>query len=82
MCGNQHLQRFPLPGGADCLGLGDLVGSFAMGKACDVVLVDVSKGGTLCPDKHDSFEDLFQKFVNLGDDRHIASVWVHGRKIY
>jgi len=29
----------------------------------------------------DSAEDLVQKWVNCGDDRHVVEVWVAGREI-
>ncbi|KAJ3065160.1 hypothetical protein HK102_008016 [Quaeritorhiza haematococci] len=30
----------------------------------------------------DSVEDLFQKFMNLGDDRNVVRVWVQGREVW
>jgi hypothetical protein len=39
------------------------------------------QGGALSVFDTDSREDLVQKFVNLGDDRHIVKVWVQGRLV-
>ena len=118
-------------GGATALGIGHQVGSFAVGKAFDAILVSLplavpnpnskctqkstddpaykntcptipspglnpcsnQKPGPTCTplkasaESHidifwtDSLEDRFQKFVNLGDERDIAAVWVQGRKV-
>ena len=67
-------------GGAQCLGLQDETGSFAEGKAFDALLVDTSTGGSFDVFQ-DSLEDLVEKFVNLGDDRHISAVYVQGRLV-
>jgi len=70
-------------GGAGCLGLEDEVGSFEVGKAFDAVRVDVREGGgvVVVEGGGDSAEDLVQKWVNCGDDRHVVEVWVAGREI-
>ena len=70
-------------GGAGCLGLEDEVGSFEVGKAFDAVRVDAKKGGgvVVVEGGRDSAEDLVQKWVNCGDDRHVIAVWVAGREI-
>lgn len=38
-------------------------------------------GGALQVFKSDSLEDVVQKFVNLGDDRHMVKVFVQGRQV-
>ena len=84
-------------GGAEALGLQHCIGSFGVGKAFDAVLValpapeelSVGTAQPLSPGaaSHidifptDSLEDRFQKFVNLGDERDIAAVWVQGRRV-
>ncbi|KAM3570564.1 hypothetical protein VYU27_007374 [Nannochloropsis oceanica] len=70
-------------GGAGCLGLEDEVGSFEVGKAFDAVRIDVKKGGgvVVVEGGRDSAEDLVQKWVNCGDDRHVIEVWVAGREV-
>ena len=70
-------------GGAGCLGLEEEVGSFEVGKAFDAVRVDVREGGgvVVVEGGGDSAEDLVQKWVNCGDDRHVVEVWVAGREI-
>ncbi len=56
----------------------DLVGSFAVGKQFDALLVDTAGGAAFDCYEGDSMEDRFQKFINLGDDRNIRAVWVQG----
>ncbi|EKU20913.1 guanine deaminase, partial [Nannochloropsis gaditana CCMP526] len=70
-------------GGAECLGLEEEVGSWAVGKAFDAVRVDVKKGGAVVvlEGGGDSAEDLVEKWVNNGDDRHVLEVYVVGREI-
>ncbi len=66
-------------GGAEALGIQDSVGTFAVGKAFDALLLDLDTGVTFDVYPTDTVEDRFQKFCNLGDDRNIAKVWVQGR---
>eukprot|EP01116_Phalansterium_solitarium_P014714 TRINITY_DN3250_c0_g1_i1.p1 TRINITY_DN3250_c0_g1~~TRINITY_DN3250_c0_g1_i1.p1 ORF type:complete len:452 (+),score=132.60 TRINITY_DN3250_c0_g1_i1:59-1414(+) len=69
-------------GGAQVLGLERQVGSFEPGKAFDALIVD-----PLTPDSPfdvfdgNSLEDIFQKFVLLGDDRNVAHVFVNGAQV-
>lgn len=68
-------------GGAEALGLQEEVGSFEINKSFDALLVDIAT--------HDSPIDLLdditpmdmvEKFINLGDDRNIVSVWISGER--
>ena len=66
-------------GGAEALGIQHNVGTFAVGKAFDALLLDLQNAATFDVYETDTIEDRFQKFCNLGDDRNIAKVWVQGR---
>ncbi len=68
-------------GGAEALGIQDSVGTFAVGRAFDALLLDLHNGATFDVYATDTTEDKFQKFCNLGDDRNIAKVWVQGRSV-
>lgn len=60
----------------------DRVGTFAVGKEFDALLVDTSLGGTAGPfDVFEGEDDLqrFEKFINLGDDRNLLEVYVQVR---
>lgn len=75
-------------GGAEAIGMGHLLGRFAPGYLFDAQRIDVSP---VCPHTgenvetalhlfpSDSTADVFQKWVHLGDDRHVAEVFVQGR---
>ncbi len=59
--------------------MADRVGTFEVGKEFDALLVDTCLGGTAGP--FDVFpgeddEQRFEKFINLGDDRNLAEVYV------
>lgn len=73
-------------GGAKALGIEGQVGSFAVGKAFDALLVDVRGGGggagaVVCMEGVDGPEDVVQKWVNNGDDRHVREVFVQGKEV-
>jgi guanine deaminase len=70
-------------GGAAALGLQEKVGCFAVGKEFDALLVEVGVAGSA----FDVFENkqgrpllLLEAFLNNGDDRNIAEVYVQGRR--
>ncbi|KAG2454759.1 hypothetical protein HYH02_000594 [Chlamydomonas schloesseri] len=69
-------------GGAQALNMEDRVGTFAVGKEFDALLVDTTLGGTAGPfDVFEGEDDLqrFEKFINLGDDRNLLEVYVQGK---
>lgn len=67
-------------GGAEVLGLEDMLGSFEVGKEFDAVLVETAAtGGPFDVFDVDSLSERFEKFINLGDDRNISEVYVQGR---
>ena len=73
-------------GGARALGLDTVLGNFEVGKQFDAVRINCEAGNydtfpsaihPCCPSR---LEHDFEKFVNLGDDRNIASVYVQGKR--
>lgn len=73
-------------GGAEALGLGDTVGNFVVGKEFDALVVDPYSAGSPIDEAHDAAEaqdvlHTFQKFLFLGDDRNIETVFVRGKQV-
>ncbi len=72
-------------GGAECLNLKDKIGNFEVGKEFDALVINFGTGNTFdyFAKKHDeSLEEVFEKFIYLGDDRNISYVFVNGKLIY
>jgi cytosine/adenosine deaminase-related metal-dependent hydrolase len=69
-------------GGAQALGMGDVVGNFLPGKKLDCLIIDpaVPQGPFDCFDGEGPLE-WFQKFLFQGDDRNIVAVYVDGRQV-
>ncbi|KAK9901242.1 hypothetical protein WJX75_002216 [Coccomyxa subellipsoidea] len=65
-------------GGAQALGLEAKIGSFEVGKEFDALMIDAMGVSTFDTFTGDKPLDVFQKFINLGDDRNIRAVWVQG----
>uniref|UniRef100_A0AAV1TQ86 Guanine deaminase n=1 Tax=Peronospora matthiolae TaxID=2874970 RepID=A0AAV1TQ86_9STRA len=73
-------------GSAEALGLGDTVGNFMIGKDFDALVVDPYCANSPMDKPFDPVEaadvfHTFQKFLFLGDDRNIVSVFVKGRQV-
>uniref|UniRef100_H3GGA5 Guanine deaminase n=1 Tax=Phytophthora ramorum TaxID=164328 RepID=H3GGA5_PHYRM len=73
-------------GSAEALGLGDKVGNFMVGKDFDALVVDPYSANSPIDEAHDPVEaadvlHTFQKFLFLGDDRNIVSIFVSGRQV-
>lgn len=67
-------------GGAEVLGLGNIIGTFEPGKAFDALVIDPNQGRVdIFPDE--SPDAIFQKVMYRGDDRNIRAVYVQGRQI-
>eukprot|EP00599_Poterioochromonas_sp_BG-1_P014386 CAMPEP_0173162778 /NCGR_PEP_ID=MMETSP1105-20130129/19519_1 /TAXON_ID=2985 /ORGANISM="Ochromonas sp., Strain BG-1" /LENGTH=617 /DNA_ID=CAMNT_0014082691 /DNA_START=170 /DNA_END=2023 /DNA_ORIENTATION=+ len=67
-------------GGAEVLGMGDVVGNFMVGKKLDCLIIDVHhEDSPIDIFEHESSSEHFQKFLFLGDDRNIAHVFVDGK---
>ncbi|CDH59697.1 guanine deaminase-like [Lichtheimia corymbifera JMRC:FSU:9682] len=68
-------------GGAEALGLQDEVGSFELNKSLDALLVDIATDNSPIDLLDDITPmDMVEKFINLGDDRNIISVWISGER--
>ena len=69
-------------GGAEVLGMGDVIGNFNPQKQLDCLIVDYEVSGSpLDIFGTESVLEKFQKFLFLGDDRNITSVFVNGRQV-
>lgn len=69
-------------GGAEVLGMSDVIGNFLPGKKLDCLVVDVARvDGPIDIFGEESILEKFQKFLFLGDDRNILSVYVDGRLV-
>ncbi|KAG7380840.1 hypothetical protein PHYPSEUDO_006733 [Phytophthora pseudosyringae] len=73
-------------GSAQALGLGDNVGNFKVGKDFDALVVDPYVPNSPIDEAYDPVEaadvlHTFQKFLFLGDDRNIVSIFVAGRQV-
>jgi guanine deaminase len=71
-------------GGAKVCGMGDKLGTFAVGKEFDAlkisILEETGAASTFLEDD-DSMAVIFEKFLMSGDDRNIAEVYVQGRSV-
>eukprot|EP00877_Chromochloris_zofingiensis_P000040 jgi/Chrzof1/10036/Cz04g24270.t1 len=67
-------------GGAHALGLDSTIGSFAVGNQFDALLIDTKATGCFDVFPHEGPAQLLEKFLNNGDDRNIAQVFVQGRR--
>lgn len=69
-------------GGAEVLGMGNVVGNFLVGKMCDALVIDVAvQDSPIDIWEGEGVLEKFQKFLFLGDDRNIVGVFVGGRKV-
>jgi guanine deaminase len=77
-------------GGAEAAGLGHELGRFDAGFLFDAQLIDVAPvdertglvvSSQLSLFETDSLQDVVQKWMHLGDDRHVRSVFVQGRQV-
>ena len=69
-------------GSAEALGMGDVVGNFQVGKSLDCLVVDpCAADSPFDVFDHETPLEKFQKFLFLGDDRNIESIFVQGNKL-
>ncbi|KAJ3008026.1 hypothetical protein HKX48_008815 [Thoreauomyces humboldtii] len=68
-------------GGAEVLGLKDIVGGFNVGMQFDACRVRLGGGGPVDVFDGEDWERKFEKFVNLSDDRNFVEVYVAGRRV-
>lgn len=79
----RHAYYLATLGGAEALGLQNIVGTFHVNKEFDAIVFSAAPSITNNIDifQADSKEDVFQKICNLGDDRNIVKVFVQGKEI-
>lgn len=60
-----------------------MIGKFEIGYEFDAIHVDCNLGDSGPWDYFidDDIETLFEKWVNLGDERNIKRVWVQGKDV-
>ena len=68
-------------GGARALRVEGLTGDLSAGSVFDAVVVDPEVGDTFDLYEGDAPLDAFQKWLQLGDDRNTAAVYVAGKKV-
>ncbi|WP_163847235.1 guanine deaminase [Pseudooceanicola aestuarii] len=70
-------------GSAQALGMGDLIGTLAVGSEADVTVLDLASTPAIAQ-RADRAEDLWEAVfptLMMGDDRAIRDVWVAGRRV-
>ncbi|XP_038258208.1 guanine deaminase isoform X2 [Dermochelys coriacea] len=74
--------RLATLGGSQVLGLDDVIGNFEVGKEFDALLINPKASDSPFDlFAADTFEDIIQKFLYLGDDRNINEVYVAGKQV-
>ncbi|KAL8203267.1 UNVERIFIED_CONTAM: hypothetical protein K2H54_046310 [Gekko kuhli] len=64
------------------LGLDAIIGNFKVGKEFDALLINTKASDSPFDlFASDTFEDIIQKFLYLGDDRNIEEVYVAGKLV-
>ena len=61
-------------GGANALGIGNIIGSFKIGKSFDAILIHMKS--SLIP--FSSKEQKFERMMHFCQEQHIRKVWVQG----
>ncbi|XP_050413739.1 guanine deaminase [Patella vulgata] len=76
--------RLATLGGSQVLGLGKVIGNFEIGKQFDALIIDPQCTNSAFDifDTDENKEDFLEKFLFMGDDRNIKSVYVAGRCVY
>ncbi|KAK6195970.1 hypothetical protein SNE40_001285 [Patella caerulea] len=76
--------RLATLGGSQVLGLSDVIGNFEVGKQFDALIIDPQCTNSAFDlfDSDKTKEDILEKFLFMGDDRNIKSVYVAGRCVY
>ncbi|XP_068440105.1 guanine deaminase [Clinocottus analis] len=78
----EEVFRLATLGGSQALSLDDQTGNFEVGKDFDALRVNVAApGGPIDLVQCEEPKIILEKFLNLGDDRNIAEVFVAGRKV-
>lgn len=63
------------------LSLGSVTGNFELEKEFDAILVNLNNNPAVDLLEEYTLDQLFQKFIYLGDDRMISKVYVAGKEI-
>ncbi|KAK6644175.1 hypothetical protein RUM43_000442 [Polyplax serrata] len=66
-------------GGAEAMGLGCVTGNFLPGKEFDAILIDMNNSSVLDLLDEYNLQQLFQKFIYLGNDQLMKKVFVASR---
>lgn len=76
----EEVFRLATLGGSQALSMDEHTGNFEVGKDFDALRVDLAaEGGPVDLFQKEEPKVLLEKFLNLGDDRNIAEVYVAGR---
>lgn len=79
-----HREAFMIAtlGGAKVLDLADTIGSFGVGKKFDALVVDVTvEGSQIDLFEEDTLDDIFQKFIYLGNEQNFTEIYVDGEDV-
>ncbi|EGC38026.1 hypothetical protein DICPUDRAFT_76363 [Dictyostelium purpureum] len=69
-------------GGSRVVNMEDRIGNFQVGKDFDAQIIDPFAPNTpIDVFENDTIKDIFQKFIYLGDDRNLSSLYIKGKKI-
>ncbi|KAI2496662.1 imidazolonepropionase [Fragilaria crotonensis] len=74
----RHAFYLATMGGAEALGLADTIGSLAVGMELDALILTIANNIDVF--QNDTTADVFQKIMNLGDDRNVKRVFVQGQE--
>ncbi|XP_051784333.1 guanine deaminase isoform X2 [Erpetoichthys calabaricus] len=70
-------------GGSQALALEDTIGNFEVGKDFDAVLISpTTTDSSFDVFAGDTKKVIFEKFINLGDDRNVMEVYVAGKLVF
>ncbi|XP_067670416.1 guanine deaminase-like [Haliotis asinina] len=82
MLSYKELFRLATLGGSEVMGLDETTGNFQVGKDFDAIVVDpVVENSPFDVFPNDTFSDVIQKFLFLGDDRNMIDVFVAGARV-
>ncbi|XP_046326734.2 guanine deaminase-like isoform X1 [Haliotis rufescens] len=77
----KELFRLATLGGSEVMGLDETIGNFQVGKDFDGIVVDpLVENSPFDVFSTDTFSDIIQKFLFLGDDRNMIDVFVAGTR--
>lgn len=79
-----HREAFMLAtlGGAKVLDLASSIGNFVVGKQFDALVIDVNTANTqIDVFEDDTTEDVFQKFIYLGNEQNFLNIYVNGEDV-